>query len=68
MVKVCAAEPTTTVDGEMDVTVGAGLFTVKLTADDAPPPGVGLVTTTGKVPAAAWSVALNDIVRSVVLT
>src|SRR3990172_5667825 len=38
--------------------VGAGLFTVKSTALEAPPPGAGLTTTTGKVPAAATSAAV----------
>ena len=46
-------------DGERLVIVGRGLaaegWTVKLTAFDPPPPGGGLVTTMGNVPAEARS-------------
>ena len=50
-VKVKAAPPTTALAGERVAIVGIGLLTVKLTALDVPPPGAGLVTTTGTVPA-----------------
>jgi hypothetical protein len=38
-------------DGEIEVTAGTLLFTVKLIGFDAPPPGDGFVTTTAKAPA-----------------
>ena len=53
MVRVCAAAPAVAEAGERLVMVGAGLFTVKFTEFEAPPPGAGLVTTTAKVPAVA---------------
>jgi hypothetical protein len=46
-VTVCAAAPATAEEGDIDATVGAGVFTVKLTAADEPPPGAGFVTTIG---------------------
>src|SRR5271157_623764 len=48
----------------------AALFTatVKLTEFDAPPPGAGLVTTTGRVPAVASSLVLKVIFNCVELT
>ena len=45
-VRVNAAPPAVAEVGERVVMVGTALFTVKLTEFDAPPPGVGLVTTT----------------------
>jgi hypothetical protein len=53
IVNVCAPVPVVAEGGESIVIVGTGLFTVKLTEFDAPPPGAGFVTTTGKVPAVA---------------
>jgi len=47
MVTGVAAAPAVAEAGERLVSVGTGLFTVKFTEFDAPPPGVGLVTTTG---------------------
>jgi hypothetical protein len=49
MVSVCAADPTGRELGDRDVIAGTGLpaVTVKLSAAEDPPPGVGLVTTTG---------------------
>src|ERR1035437_8075920 len=41
--------------------------TLKLTGFELPPPGGGLVTTSGKLPAIARSVALTVIVRRLVL-
>lgn len=38
--------------GFNEVIVGAGLVTVNTMGVEAPPPGVGLVTTIGNVPAA----------------
>ena len=68
MVRVWAAAPTVAEVGERMVMVGAGLFTVKFTEFDAPPPGAGLVTTTASVPAVAWSPVLKGIVNCVELT
>jgi hypothetical protein len=44
-----SSAPAATEFGEIMERVGMGLLaeTVKLTADDEPPPGAGLVTTTG---------------------
>ena len=53
MVKVCAAAPAVAEAGESVVIVGTWLLTVKLTVFEAPPPGAGFVTITGKVPAVA---------------
>ena len=49
MVSVCDAAPAVSEAGDSDVTVGTGLVddTVKLVGADEPPPGAGLVTTTG---------------------
>jgi hypothetical protein len=41
---------------------------VKFTAFEAPPPGAEFVTTTGYVPAVAWSLSLNGIVNWVEFT
>jgi hypothetical protein len=45
-VRVKATPPAVVLDGERVVMVGKGLFTMKLTAFDVPPPGVGFVTVT----------------------
>jgi hypothetical protein len=58
-VSVNALSPAVFVVGEILVVVGTGLFTVKLTEFEVPPPGEGFVTTTGKLPAVAWSVAVS---------
>jgi hypothetical protein len=49
MVSVCAVAPAVSEEGDSDATVGTGLVadTVKLSGAEEPPPGVGLVTTTG---------------------
>jgi hypothetical protein len=47
MVTVCAAAPGVAELGEMPVMLGVGLLTEKVAEFDAPPPGAGLVTTTG---------------------
>lgn len=44
------------------------MLTMKVTEFEEPPPGGGLVTTTGKFPAVAWSAALSAIVSWVALT
>jgi len=67
IVKVCAAAPAATELGDSDNMTGTGLFTVKLTELDAPPPGLGFVTTTGNTPPVAKSPALRDIVNCVEL-
>ena len=49
-VSVKPAPPAVALVGEIEVSVGTGLFatlTLKFTAFDAPPPGAGLVTMTG---------------------
>jgi len=43
---VCAADPMVTEAGDIVVTMGTGFFTVKLEADDTPPPGAGFETMT----------------------
>src|SRR5450755_2546094 len=53
IVRVCAEAPTIADAGASVVIVGAAFVIVKLIVLDAPPPGAGLVTTTGKVPAVA---------------
>src|SRR3990172_911459 len=52
-----AASPRVAEACERLLSVGTGLFTMKLTALEAPPPGAGLMTTIVKVPAAAMSAA-----------
>lgn len=61
-VSVNAAPPAVALVGESEVIVGTGLFTVKLVAAEVPPPGAGLVTVTGKVPAVAMSAAVMEAV------
>jgi hypothetical protein len=43
-------------------------LTTKLTLFEGPPPGLGLVTTTARFPAVAWSPALKEIVHREALT
>lgn len=62
------APPTVALVGEMEVRVGTTLFTVKSTAPLLPPPGAGLLTTTGKDPAVAMSGAVTAMVTCVELT
>jgi len=56
-VKVNDPLPSGSVDGEMLVIAGSGFVavTVKFTAELVPPPGVGLVTVTGRGPATPGS-------------
>jgi hypothetical protein len=65
---VNAPEPNTALVGAIEVTVGAGLFTLNVTEFDVPPPGVGLITVTGGVPVLAMSVARIEAVNCVALT
>jgi 3,4-dihydroxy-2-butanone 4-phosphate synthase len=67
-VNVNAAPPAVALVGDSVVTVGTGLFTVKVTAFDVPPPGAGFVTVTGGVPAEARSLAKIAAVICVALT
>ena len=57
-VSVNAALPATTLVGEIELSVGAGLLIVNVEAPEVPPPGVGLNTVTDAVPAVAMSVAV----------
>jgi len=57
-VSVNPAAPAVALLGDRDVIAGLGLFTVKFTAFETPPPGAGLVAVTGNVPAVATSAAL----------
>ena len=68
-VNVNAALPAVWLGGDKVVTVGTGLFTAKLSAGvDAPPPGVGFVTVTRIVLAAAISEAAIEAVSCPELT
>lgn len=51
-VRINEASPTVLVVGEMLLRVGTGLLTARSIAVDVPPPGPGLNTVTGNVPAA----------------
>ena len=56
---VNAALPATALVGEIELSVGAGLLIVNVEAPEVPPPGVGLKTVTGAVPAVAMSAAVT---------
>ena len=58
IVKLKAAPPTVALEGESELRVAAGLVTLKDSELEAPPPGAGLLITTGKEPAAAMSAAM----------
>lgn len=69
--RVNAAPPAPVDVGEIDVSVGTGLFAaliLKLMEFDVPPPGVGFVTVTAGVPALATSVAKIAAVNCVAFT
>lgn len=65
---VNAPEPALTVFGVTEFATGCGLFVVKVTAFDAPPPGAGFITMTAGDPAAATSPAKIAAVSCVALT
>ena len=50
-VRVKAGPPTVALDGETLLIAGTGLLTVIFTELEVPPPGVGLLTVIGYVPA-----------------
>jgi hypothetical protein len=68
-VNVKAAPPAVALGGEIELSVGLGFgaLIVNVCAVDAPPPGAGLNTVTGTVPAATMSVAVIWAVSCVVL-
>ncbi len=68
IVNVCAPAPTVAALGERLLIAGTGLFTVKFTAFEVPPPGEGLTTVTETVPAVAMSPADIAAVNCVPLT
>ena len=69
MVKVKAIDPAAIVDGESVVMVGTGLFAWKVTLFvEVPPPGVGSVTVTRKLPDVAMSLAKIAAVTCVAFT
>src|SRR5712691_9016337 len=67
-VSVKAASPAVSLAGEMPVSVGAGLLTVNSIVPEVPPPGVGLKTATGNVPAVCKSAPVIWALNSVALT
>jgi hypothetical protein len=62
------APPCAAPDGERLEMIGTGLTTVKLTALDVPPPGVGVKTVIANVPRLAVSAAVIIAVSCVLLT
>lgn len=71
IVSVMGLLPAGAEEGDTPVTVGSGLAvacTVKKTGDEFPPPGAGLETVTGKVPAIVSSPAGTVAVSSPTLT
>ena len=56
-VRVNPAPPASTLLGEIELSVGSRLLIVNVCALEVPPPGVGLKTVTGAVPADAMSPA-----------
>src|ERR1035441_6632422 len=70
IVRDWATAPTGSEAGESAVIAGTGFSeeTLKSTEFDAPPPGVGFVTTTGKLPAVARSLEVRETVNWVELT
>ena len=67
-VRVKAAAPANTPDGEREVSAGSGLLMVKVRELEPPPPGAGLNTVTWAVPAAAMSPTGITAVNCVLLT
>ena len=58
---VCVSDPLLPVTITLKVPVGVPVTTLKSTGVEAPPPGAGFVTTTGKVPVAAKSAGVSEI-------
>ena len=54
-------EPLVPVTVKLTVPVGVPVTTLKSVGADEPPPGVGLLTTTGKLPVLARSLAVKPI-------
>lgn len=67
-VNVNPAAPTIAADGDKLLMVGTGFTTVSGNVAEAPPPGAGLKTAIGKLPAAAMSLARICAVNCVLLT
>ena len=71
-VNVNVAAPAVTLLGEMETSVGTGLFPtaliVKVKEFDVPPPGAGVITVTAAVPAVATRAALTEAVNCKELT
>jgi hypothetical protein len=67
-VSVNAAPPAIALVGEIEVVVGTGLLTGKFRGAEGPPPGAGLLTMTGKDPAAVMSAAVTAMVTWVAET
>jgi hypothetical protein len=67
-VSVKAVPPAIAPAGLKLVRVGAGLLTAKLSAAEVPPPGVGVNTVIGTLPAVAMSAAVIAAVSCVALT
>ena len=58
---LCETVPLVAVTVTAKLPVGVPVTTLKFTGLDAPPPGEGFVTTTGKVPVVARSTAVRAI-------
>jgi hypothetical protein len=67
-VRVKAAPPARAVLGDMLVSVGSGLFTVRESAAEVPPPGAEFATVTERVPGEATSLAGMAALSWVLLT
>src|SRR5439155_1675655 len=67
-VRVNPAPPATALLGEIELSVGTRLLIVNVHALELPPPGVGLKTVTGAVPAVAMSAAVTWACSWVLLT
>jgi hypothetical protein len=63
-----AGPPAVALVGESAVMAGAGLLTANVELAEVPPPGVGLVTVTGKLPTAVMSAGEIAAVSCVALT
>src|SRR5438093_12123528 len=66
-VRVNPAPPATALLGEIELSVGTRLLIVNVCALEVPPPGVGLKTVTGAVPAVAMSAVVICALSCVLL-